>query len=213
MVCWKVGIEGASYQTLERRPPRADGASMRRFAIALVPLVALLAAACGGAGTSAVDAKVKAAMIAQQGRRDVASVDCTTTPPPAQTVAGGGSVQANRTCTISFNDGQPKQQWAVQVLDLEVSHPVQLLYRIGGAQNAAAPGVDIAKAYASELAVVDGVRVKRARCIAASPPAPAGTTLAGPPDHVCAARVGHQGVERWAVRTVGTGVQLLFRVT
>jgi len=185
---------------------------MRRSAIALVLLFALIAAACGGAGRSAIDAKVKAAMIAQQGRRDVASVDCTTTLPPAQTVAGGGSVQANRTCTISFNDGQPKQQWAVQVLDLEVSHPVQLLYRIGGA-HAAAPGVDVARAYASELAVVDGARVKRARCIAASPPAPAGTTLAGPPDHVCVARVGHQGVERWAVRTVGTGVQLLFRVT
>jgi hypothetical protein len=186
---------------------------MRRSAIALVPLLALLAAACGGAGTSAIDAKVKAAVIAQQGRRDVASVQCTNTAPPAQTVAGGGSVQADRTCTISFNDGQPKQQWAVQVLDLEVSHPVQLLYRIGGAQNVAAPGVDVAKAYASELAVVDGARVRRARCIAASPPAPAGTSPAGPPDHVCAARVAHQGVERWAVRTVGTGVQLLFRVT
>ena len=186
---------------------------MRRFVTALVPLVALLAAACGGASTSAIDAKVKAAMIAQQGRADVASADCTTQAPPAQTVAGGGDVHAGRTCTITFSNGLPQQQWAVQVLDLGVSHPVQLLYQIGGAQNVAAPGIDVAKAYASELAVVDGARVKRASCIPASPPAPAGTSPAGPADHVCAARVARQGVERWAVRVVGTGVQLLFRVT
>ena len=186
---------------------------MRRFVMTLAPLVALLAAACGGASTSAIDAKVKAAMIAQQGRSDVASVNCTTQAPPAQTVAGGGDVHAGRMCTITFSNGLPQQQWAVQVLDLGVSHPVQLLYQIGGAQNVAAPGIDVAKAYASELAVVDGARVKRASCIPASPPAPAGTSPAGPADHVCAARVARQGVERWAVRVVGTGVQLLFRVT
>jgi len=177
---------------------------MRRFVMTLAPLVALLAAACGGASTSAIDAKVKAAMIAQQGRSDVAS---RRPSPAAATCTPAGRAPSRSATDCRSSSGLCRCSISESPTRSSCST------RSAERRTFAAPGIDVAKAYASELAVVDGARVKRASCIPASPPAPAGTSPAGPADHVCAARVARQGVERWAVRVVGTGVQLLFRVT
>jgi hypothetical protein len=183
---------------------------MRRTTITLLPLLAVLAAACGSTGTNAVDGKVKAAIVAQQGRHDVSSVSCTDQAPPAQSVAGGGTVTAEHTCTVTFNDGQPEQIWAVHLLDLEVVHPVQLLYRIDGNATTQPASIDVAKSFQAEVAILTGKPVRNARCVAGSPQPPAGATSAGTPDHVCSARIPSQGRQRWAVRVLGSNVQLLF---
>ena len=183
---------------------------MRHATITLLPLVAVIAGACGSTGTSAVDAKVKAAIVAQHGRNDVSAVSCTDQGPPAETVAGGGTVTADHTCTVTFTDGQPQQVWAVHVLDLEVVHPVQLLYRVDANATPQPASIDVARSFQSEIAILTGKRVSDPRCVAGSPQPPAGTTAAGPADHVCSARIPGQGRQRWAVRVLGANVQLLF---
>src|SRR6478672_6612613 len=145
IICWKVDIEGASYQTLDRKQQPADNRSMRRGRYALLPLLALAAAACGAPSGKALDTKVEAAVVAQQGGRQVvSSVDCSDQAPPADTVAGGLGTAA------------------------------------------------------------------QAHCKAGSPAAPAGSTATAAPDHVCSIRIPGHGRERWAVRILGSNVQLLF---
>jgi hypothetical protein len=63
----------------------------------------LAAAACGAPSGKALDTKVEAAVVAQQGGRQVvSSVDCSDQAPPADTVADGlGTVAADHTCTVS----------------------------------------------------------------------------------------------------------------
>src|SRR6476619_6920687 len=104
---------------------------MRRSTYALLPFLLLGAAACGAPSGKALDTKVEAAVVAQQGGRQVvSSVDCSDQAPPPNTVAGGlGTVVSDHTCTVKFSNGTPTQVWAVNVLDLGASHPVQLLYR------------------------------------------------------------------------------------
>ncbi|HVI18958.1 MAG TPA: hypothetical protein VM712_11305, partial [Gaiellales bacterium] len=73
---------------------------MRRGGYALLPLLVLAATACGAPSGKALDTKVEAAVVAQQGGRQVvSSVDCSDQAPPANTVAGGlGTVTADHTC-------------------------------------------------------------------------------------------------------------------
>jgi hypothetical protein len=215
IICWKVAIEGASYQTLDDRPQPADNGSMRRGAYALLPLLVLAAAACGSPTGKALDTKVEAAVVAQQGGRQVvSSVDCSDQAPPSDTVAGGlGTVAANHTCTVKFSNGTPTQVWAVNVLDLGASHPVQLLYRTdhnGDGQPAAT--VDVAKAFSAEMALLNGGTATGAHCKAGSPSPPAGSTATAAPDHVCTIRIPGHGRQRWAVRILGSNVQLLFQL-
>ena len=178
----------------------------------LLALLALFAAACGNSGTNAVDTKVKAVIVAQQGKKDVSSVDCTDQAPAPMTVAGGGSVSGNHTCTVTFDDGQPKQVWAVNVLDLTVAHPVQLLYRVDKNATPPPPAVNVNKIFKSEFAVVTGAKVRGVHCVAGSPAPPSGTSSLATPDHVCAFHAAGHGRQRWAVRVLGQRVQILFRV-
>jgi hypothetical protein len=215
IICWKVGIEGASYQTLDDGPRPADNRSMQRGAYAVLPLLMLAVAACGSPTGKALDTKVEAAVVAQQGGRQVvSSVDCSDQAPPTDTVAGGlGTVAADHTCTVKFSNGTPTQVWAVNVLDLGASHPVQLLYRTdhnGDGQPAAT--VDVAKAFSAEMALLNGGTATTAHCKAGSPAAPAGSTATATPDHVCSIRIPGHGRQRWAVRILGSNVQLLFQL-
>jgi hypothetical protein len=188
---------------------------MRRGGYALLPLLVLAATACGAPSGKALDTKVEAAVVAQQGGRQVvSSVDCSDQAPPANTVAGGlGTVTADHTCTVTFSNGTPTQVWAVNVLDLGASHPVQLLYRTdhnGDGQPAVT--VDVARLFSAEMALLNGGTAAKARCRAGSPAAPAGSTATAAPDHVCSIRIPGHGRERWAVRILGSSVQLLFQL-
>jgi len=188
---------------------------MRPGGYALLPLLVLAVAACGAPSGKALDTKVEAAVVAQQGGRQVvSSVDCSDQAPPADTVAGGlGTVAADHTCTVKFNNGMPTQVWAVNVLDLGASHPVQLLYRTdhnGDGQPTAT--VDVAKVFSAEMALLNGGTAAKAHCKAGSPSAPAGSTATAAPDHVCSIRIPGHGRERWAVRILGSNVQLLFQL-
>ena len=180
----------------------------------LLPLLMLAAAACGAPSGKALDTKVEAAVVAQQGGRQVvSSVDCSDQAPPADTVAGGlGTVVADHTCTVEVQQRNADQVWAVNVLDLGASHPVQLLYRTdhnGDGQPAAT--VDVAKVFSAEMALLNGGTAAKAHCKAGSPAAPAGSTATAAPDHVCSIRIPGHGRERWAVRILGSNVQLLFQ--
>jgi hypothetical protein len=215
IICWKVAIEGASYQTLDRRQQPADNRSMRRGGCVLLPLLVLAVAACGAPSGKALDTKVEAAVVAQQGGRQVvSSVDCSDQAPPADTVAGGlGTVAADHTCTVKFSNGMPTQVWAVNVLDLGASHPVQLLYRTDhNGDGRPTATVDVAKAFSAEMALLNGGTAAKAHCKAGSPAAPAGSTATAAPDHVCSIRIPGHGRERWAVRILGSNVQLLFQL-
>ncbi len=175
----------------------------------------LAAAACGAPNGKALDTKVEAAVVAQQGGRQVvSSVDCSGQAPPADTVAGGlGTVTADHTCTVKFSNGTPTQVWAVNVLDLGASHPVQLLYRTdhnGDGQPAAT--VNVAKAFSAEMALLNGGTATKAHCKAGPPAAPAGATAPAAPDHVGSIRIPGHGRQRWAVRILGSNVQLLFQL-
>lgn len=188
---------------------------MRRGGYALLPLLVLAATACGAPSGKALDTKVEAAVVAQQGGRQVvSSVDCSDPAAPAKTVAGGlGTVTADHTCTVTFSNGTPTQVWAVNVLDLGASHPVQLLYRTdhnGDGQPAVT--VDVARLFSAEMALLNGGTAAKARCRAGSPAAPAGSTATAAPDHVCSIRIPGHGRERWAVRILGSNVQLLFQL-
>jgi hypothetical protein len=189
---------------------------MQRGAYAVLPLLMLAVAACGSPTGKALDTKVEAAVVAQQGGRQVvSSVDCSDQAPPTDTVAGGlGTVAADHTCTVKFSNGTPTQVWAVNVLDLGASHPVQLLYRTdhnGDGQPAAT--VDVAKAFSAEMALLNGGTASAAHCKAGSPAAPAGSTATATPDHVCSIRIPGHGRQRWAVRILGSNVQLLFQLS
>jgi hypothetical protein len=125
-----------------------------------------------------------------------------------------GSVTADHTCTVKFSNGTPTQVWAVNVLDLGASHPVQLLYRTdhnGDGQPAAT--VDVAKVFSAEIALLNGGTAAKAHCKAGSPAAPAGSTATAAPDHVCSIRIPGHGRQRWAVRILGSSVQLLFQLS
>jgi hypothetical protein len=188
---------------------------MRSMRPALLILALLCLPACGGLSSSALDGNVKKAIVARQhGLDDVSSVDCSSQALPPDSLPGNvGSVQAEHTCTITFSDGRPQEVWAVHVLDLEVSHPVQLLYRVDGNATAPAPAVDVATAFSSQVAVLEsGHAVSGVRCRPATPAPPSGAAFA-PADHVCVARVSGSGRQRWAVRIVGSNVQLLFKLS
>ena len=63
------------------------------------------------------------------------------------------------------------------------------------------------------MAVLESGRaVSGVRCHAGSPSPPSGASFA-PPDHICIARVSGSGRQRWAVRIVGSNVQLLFKLS
>jgi|tagenome__1003787_1003787.scaffolds.fasta_scaffold20542409_2 hypothetical protein len=189
---------------------------MRWIRPALLVAALICLPACGGLSSSALDGNVEKAIVAQQnGLDDVKAVDCNDQAPPADSLPGGtGSVHAEHTCTITFSDGHPTQVWAVHVLDLEVSHPVQLLYRIDGNATAPAPTVKVAKAFGGQIAVLEsGHAVSGVRCHAGAPAPPSGTAAFAAADHVCTARVSGSGRQRWAVRIVGSNVQLLFRLS
>ena len=181
----------------------------RRLFIAA--LLALAASACGSVSTSKLDGSVKAAIEARQGGA-VSSVDCNDVAPPPDTVAGFGAVRAEHTCTVTFSDGQPKQVWAVHVLDLIATHPVQLLYRIDHNSTPPPVHVNVPKAVSAQMATLYGATVVTSvHCIPGSPAPPAGSASFAPADHVCAVRlVG--GRQHWAVRVVGNNVQLLFKL-
>jgi len=184
-----------------------------RPALLILALVCL--PACGGLSNSALEGNVKKAIVAQQhGLDDVGSVDCSDQAPPADTVAGGlGTVTADHTCTVKFSNGLPTQVWAVNVLDLGASHPVQLLYRTDhNGDGRPAPTVDVAKVFSAEIALLNGGTVAKAHCKAGSPSAPAGSTATATPDHVCSIRIPGHGRQRWAVRILGSNVQLLFQL-
>src|SRR6476619_2252784 len=188
---------------------------MRRSTYALLPFLLLGAAACGAPSGSALNPKVEAAVVAQQGGRQVvSSVDCSDQAPPADTVAGGlGTVAADHTCTVKFSNGMPTQVWAVNVLALGASHPVQLLYRTDHSGDGRPTAtVDVAKAFSAEMAILNGGTAAKAHCKAGSPAAPAGSTATAAPDHVCSIRIPGHGRERWAVRILGSNVQLLFQL-
>ena len=188
---------------------------MRRGGYVLLPLLALAAAACGAPSGKALDTKVEAAVVAQQGGRQVvSSVDCSDQAPPPNTVAGGlGTVVADHTCIVKFSNGTPTQVWAVNVLDLGASHPVQLLYRTDhNGDGRPTATVDVAKAFSAEMALLNGGTAAKAHCRAGSPAAPAGATATAAPDHVCSIRIPGHGRQRWAVRILGSNVQLLFQL-
>jgi hypothetical protein len=70
----------------------------------------------------------------------------------------------------------------------------------------------VAKVFSAEIALLNGGTVAKAHCKAGSPAAPAGATATAAPDHVCSIRVPGHGRERWAVRILGSNVQLLFQL-
>jgi hypothetical protein len=72
--------------------------------------------------------------------------------------------------------------------------------------------VDVAKLFSAEMALLNGGTAAKARCRAGSPAAPAGSTATAAPDHVCSIRIPGHGRERWAVRILGSSVQLLFQL-
>ena len=188
---------------------------MRPSRSALVLLALLCLPACGGLSSSALDGNVKKAFVTRQnGVDDVQGVDCSDQAPPPDSLPGDvGSVHAERTCTITFSDGRPTQVWAVHVLDLGVSHDVQLLYRVDGNATAPAPKVDVARAFSSQMAVLEGGHaISGVRCRPGTPTPPSGAAFA-PADHVCIARVSGSGMQRWAVRIVGSNVQVLFKLS
>jgi hypothetical protein len=189
---------------------------MHRSIWVSVMLLIAVASACGSLSTSALETKVKAAVVAQHGGRDtVSQVDCNNTAPPPDALPGGtGTVHAEHTCTITFSDGEPMQVWAVHVMDLIATHPVQLLYRVD--HNAPKPAsVNVAAAFTADMKILhSGHAVTAVRCRAASPPTPAtGVVQTAPADHVCTARVAGDGAQRWAVRVAGQNVQLLFTLS
>ena len=187
---------------------------MRRSRLALVIVAALCLAGCGSLSSSALDGKVKNAIVAQQGGQDdVKSVDCTGELPPDSLPGSVGSAKGEHSCTVTFSDGQPTQVWVVHVLNLEVTNAVQLLYRTDANASAPPPDVNVASAFSSEMAVLEsGQAVSGVRCHAGSPVPPSGASFA-PADHVCSARVSGSGRQRWAVRIVGSNVQLLFKLS
>jgi hypothetical protein len=189
---------------------------MRRSIWVLILLPIAVASACGSLSTSALEGKVKAAVVAQHGGRDtVSQVDCNDTPPPPDALPGGmETVHAEHTCTVTFSDGEPTQVWAVHVIDLIATHPVQLLYRVD--HNASKPvPVNLVKAFAADMRILhSGHAVTAVRCRAASPPTPATWVVqTAPADHVCTARVSGDGPQRWAVRVADRNVQLLFTLS
>jgi hypothetical protein len=189
---------------------------MRRSVRVLVMLLIAVASACGSLSTSALEGKVKAAVVAQHGGRDtVSQVDCNNTPPPPDALPGGmETVHAEHTCTVTFSDGEPMQVWAVHVIDLIATHPVQLLYRVDHNGAKAVP-VNVVKAFTADMTILhSGHAVTAVRCRAASPPTPAtGVVQTAPADHVCTARVSGDGPQRWAVRVADRNVQLLFTLS
>ena len=62
------------------------------------------------------------------------------------------------------------------------------------------------------MAVLKGALISHVRCVAGSPPAPAGAAALQPADHICSARVAGQGRQRWAVHTAPGGAMLLFQL-
>jgi hypothetical protein len=189
---------------------------MHRSGWLVIILLIAVASACGSLSTTALETKVKAAVVAQHGGRDTVSlVDCNNTAPPADALPGGmGTVHAEHTCTITFSDREPMQVWAVHVIDLIATHPVQLLYRVD--HNGPKPvSVNVAKAFAADMKILhSGHAITAARCRPASPPTPAtGVVQTAPADHVCTARVTGDGPQRWAVRVAGSNVQLLFTLS
>jgi hypothetical protein len=212
MVCWKVGIGGR--KLLDPGRPGADTREMAWMRPALLILALVCLPACGGLSNSALEGNVKKAIVAQQhGLDDVGSVDCSDQAPPDSLPGNVGSVNGTHTCTITFNDGRPQEVWAVHVLDLGVSHPVQLLYRVDGNATAPAPAVDVAAAFTSQMTVLEsGHAVSGVRCRPGTPAPSSGAAFA-PADHVCVARVSGSGRQRWAVRIVGSNVQLLFKLS
>jgi hypothetical protein len=108
----------------------------------------------------------------------------------------------------------------VNVLDLGASHPVQLLYRTDhNGDGQPAETVDVAKVFSAEMALLNGGTAAKAQCKpgspaapAGSPAAPAGSSATAPPDHVCSIGIPGHGRERWAVRILGSSVQLLFQL-
>src|SRR4029079_7197363 len=114
---------------------------------------------------------------------------------------GLGTVVADHTCTVKFSNGTPTQVWAVNVLDLGASHPVQLLYRTDhhGDRQAAAT-VDVAKVFSAEMALLNGGTAAKAHCKAGSPAAPPGSTATAAPDHRCRLPTPRPGTERCGVQ-------------
>jgi hypothetical protein len=66
--------------------------------------------------------------------------------------------------------------------------------------------------FSAEMALLNGGTAAKAECKAGSPTAPAGSSATAPPDHVCSIRIPGHGRERWAVRILGSSVQLLFQL-
>jgi hypothetical protein len=186
---------------------------MQRSIPLLAVLLALAAAACGSLSSSGLDSKVKAAVEAKGGAGAVSNVDCNNTAPPPDTIGGGVvSVHAEHTCIVTFSDGRPQQVWAVHVMDLIATHPVQLLYRVDHNGTPPPVAVNVARAFSAEMAILNGgAAVKGAHCKAGSPAPPGGASFA-PADHVCTARLAG-GRQRWAVRVAGSNVQLLFKLS
>ena len=187
---------------------------MRWIPFALLALAAFALAGCGSLSSSALDGKVKDAIVAaQHGQDDVKNVDCTGEAPPDSTSGAAGSVKGEHTCTVTFSDGKPTQVWVVHVLNLEVTNAVQLLYRTDSNASAPPPAVNVATGFGSQMAVLEsGHAVSGVRCHAGTPAPPTGAAFA-PADHVCTARVSGSGRQRWAVRIVGSNVQLLFKLS
>ena len=185
---------------------------MSRAGLFIVAILAMAASACGSVSSSKLDGNVKAAIEARQGGA-VSGVACNDVAPPPDSVAGGlGVVRAEHTCTVTFSDGEPQQMWAVHVLDLIATHPVQLLYRIDHNSTPPPVHVNVPKAVSAQMATLYGATVVTSvHCIPGSPAPPAGSASFAPADHVCAVRlVG--GRQHWAVRVVGNNVQLLFKL-
>jgi len=214
---WKVVVvtAGASYQTLVRPPAAADTGRVRLATLPLLLVLLAVSAAGCGSGSGKLDGEVKAAVIAQnQGRQVVSAVSCNDQAPPPRTLPDGGSVHAEHTCKVTFSDGRPAQVWAVHVLHLVVKDQPQLLYRIdrNGDGSGGASAVDLTKSFSAQMAVLKGALISHVRCVAGSPPAPAGATALQAADHVCSARVAGQGRQRWAVHTAPGGAMLLFQL-
>jgi len=159
---------------------------------------AVLATGCGSQSNDAVAGKLATNLGTALGH-PVSTASCkngVANPP-----AGAPAPDRNdRTCSVTFSDGTPKQVWAVRVSDYGITL-VQPLYRLDRPVRPAVP--EIVKTVRSNLETVSGNPVRSVRC-AAKP------GLQGGASHLCVAVFADGTRARWAVKT-SPFVQLVYQ--
>jgi hypothetical protein len=166
--------------------------------VLLAAAAAVLASGCGSQSNDAVAGKLATNLGTALGH-PVSTASCTNgvANPPAGAPAPDRN---DRTCSVTFSDGTPKQVWAVRVSDYGITL-VQPLYRLDKPTGPAGP--EIVKTVRTNLEMVSGKPVRFVRCAARS-------GLEGGASQLCVAVFADGTRARWAVKTLPF-VQLVYQ--